>query len=657
MTTTATTIPVQMMVNRKKRSHRLVSWRGQQESLVASNDDGTSETFLIRPSSSYPNKKAEDASSDADPPSFASLCHIMRMRKRKGASSLTTTQMAFIVVLSSVLMMAPVRAFTICPPPTSVTSSKSIHHPQHRRNEFWTSRHTGVTENNSRRPRRPTYLMDSEVATLGNITTTTNRLQVHSNGRVTLQDTDTATSSTTLRGNTTDHHYHNSTSLGGGDEEVPLPTENGGYTHTTASKAKISAANKGKTPWNKGRTRSPEERARIAAGVRAKNRERFLAKLAAMNMTEAEYEAQRAQEKRRKAAERAARRTENGGYRPTTETRQKISRILKEKYARGEVQRTPIDPSKVRRGFTHSAETRAKISASLRQRWATDEEYRHNMRKKCSASHTRAETRRKISESLRQKWQDPEFRNEMLSKRSTMTKGHTHRERISETMKLKWQDDEYRQKTLASIARRKQQKSTTSSTGGSSSSSSSSSRPVKQRKPVTAAVPRGVVAKKSMPRTAVVAKPASVRIAESSSSLPQRESKLKGEAPGLAPLQPRTASTASSSTGSTTKAKKARIKKVVVKKKKPASTAATGTTAKKSSDEPKPDGSVSRLREERRDLYDLLYGDEDDGNGRSMNNKVDGNEMVNAVSRSPLASLLLDDQNLDTFDPYGLDDF
>lgn len=162
--------------------------------------------------------------------------------------------------------------------------------------------------------------------------------------------------------------------------DVPRPTANGGYSHTQASRAKISAANKGKTPWNKGKSRSPEVRARIAAGVRARNRAVFLKKLEDMGMTEEEYEAKKKEERRIKEAERRARRTENGGYRPTEETKQKISRILKEKHAKGEVKRrAKPDPSKVRRGFTHSEETRKKISASLRKRWQDDEGFQKKM--------------------------------------------------------------------------------------------------------------------------------------------------------------------------------------------------------------------------------------------------------------------------------------
>ena len=151
--------------------------------------------------------------------------------------------------------------------------------------------------------------------------------------------------------------------------DIPMPTENGGYTHTTASKAKISAANKGKIPWNKGKTRSEEVKARIAAGVRKRNRERFLQKLEDMGLTEEEYEEQKKEERRKKDAERRARKTANGGYRLTDETKQKISQVLKEKHARGEVKkRKYVGP--FRKGFQHSEETKQKIRESLKKKWA-----------------------------------------------------------------------------------------------------------------------------------------------------------------------------------------------------------------------------------------------------------------------------------------------
>ena len=152
-------------------------------------------------------------------------------------------------------------------------------------------------------------------------------------------------------------------------EDIPTPTEAGGFTHTKASKAKISAANKGKTPWNKGKTRSEEVKARIAEGVRRKNRERFLKKLEGLGLTEEEYEQQKKEERRKKDAERRARKTANGGYKLTEETKQKISKALKEKHAKGEIKKREY-AGPFRKGFTHSEETKAKIRETLKKKWA-----------------------------------------------------------------------------------------------------------------------------------------------------------------------------------------------------------------------------------------------------------------------------------------------
>jgi len=76
------------------------------------------------------------------------------------------------------------------------------------------------------------------------------------------------------------------------------------------------------------------------------------------------------------------------------------------------------------------------------------------------------------------------------------------------------------------------------------------------------------------------------------------------------------------------------------------------------------DGDISRMREERRDLYDLLYGDEP---GEIV--LEDEFESFSPVIPDPLSESsnpamaffgggadMLDDENLDDFDPYGLDD-
>ena len=151
--------------------------------------------------------------------------------------------------------------------------------------------------------------------------------------------------------------------------DIPMPTKAGGYTHTEASRAKISAANKGKTPWNKGKARSEEVKARIAEGVRRKNRERFLKKLEDLGVTEEEYEQQKKEERRKKDAERRARKTANGGYRLTEETKKKISIKLKEKHAKGEVKKREYS-GPFRKGFSHSPETKQKIREALTKKWA-----------------------------------------------------------------------------------------------------------------------------------------------------------------------------------------------------------------------------------------------------------------------------------------------
>ena len=449
--------------------------------------------------------------------------------------------------------------------------------------------------------------------------------------------------------------------------DVPMPTANGGFTHTSRSKAKISAANKGKTPWNKGKQRSEEVKARIAAGVRAKNRERFLLKLKDMGVTEEEYEAKKKEERRKKEAERRARRTEKGGYRPTEETKQKISKIIKGKWARGEIKPRQIDPSKVRRGFTHTEETRARISEGLKKRWATDEEYRENQMSRVKTRASIPEVKRKISETLKKKWQDPEFRQEMMEKRIASgaytnhggTRNEAHRAKISESMKAKWQDPDYRTRCMEAIAKRrtereifweqfdnnripqKQPKQPKKPRAAKASTKSSATAKRERRQPVRALepmlAPRPKVARKAAKRastsrdgtsrappspelTAAPTAPAALRRPTTSA---EKSSVSSPELPPP-PLKPTTATTPATAATSTVPMKEPKKKR--------------STRAKKEKD-----GSVSRLREERRDLFDLLYGDE-----------YDEDDEATSISKT---SFSLGDEDLDSFDPYGLEDY
>lgn len=452
-------------------------------------------------------------------------------------------------------------------------------------------------------------------------------------------------------------------------EDKPTLTANGGYTHTTASKAKISAANKGKIPWNKGKERSPEVKARIAEGVRRRNRERFLAKLADMGLTEEEYELQKKEERRKKDAERRARKTAKGGYTPTEETKAKISTILKEKWAKGEIKKRETTGVR-RKGFKHSEETKQKIREALKKKWAEDKNYQEKM-KNCSSQNRKPDMREKISSSLKEKWKDPEFREYMMEKFKKRRKpsgrlGESQRKKISETMKLKWQDDKYRNKALQGmekyrknmpprLAVPKQSVPKNNSVGQSRNGVSSISAYAPQKKKTTRKKKKKTVVKDKDSTSSVN----SSRKVTRSRTTPSKSSPVNA-------VQP--------------------IAKSVAKKKK---------RKKKAAKKLKDDGNIERLREERRDLFDLLYGDDpgflDDRNDsendifmstsasaaattsktRSGLGKLNGINGVNdllgrkkARKKSPanFESLLgdradLDDDDLDDFDPYGLEDF
>lgn len=66
-------------------------------------------------------------------------------------------------------------------------------------------------------------------------------------------------------------------------------THKGGYAHTKTSRLKISQANSGNIPWNKGKNRTSGAKAKISAGVRARNHAVLLKKLEKLDMTEEEW--------------------------------------------------------------------------------------------------------------------------------------------------------------------------------------------------------------------------------------------------------------------------------------------------------------------------------------------------------------------------------
>jgi hypothetical protein len=263
--------------------------------------------------------------------------------------------------------------------------------------------------------------------------------------------------------------------------------------------------------------------------------------------------------------------------------------------------------------------------------------------------------RQKISQTLKQKWQDPEFRMRMINsmkgrKSPSMESSKAQREKISAAMKKKWQDRSYREKAILGMERYRD---------------SLPPRPTKTktvRKINNGSTERKIVAVTPMTESTQVKK--------------SIHSKVKV-----------------ASAGGRTKTIK---KKKAIKQKKIAKTSASvesetinvlndpaTATVKDTPHDSDNNGDISRMKEERRDLYDLLYGDDYDdithddantefrqGNGDFTIGNLDLDyleEDENHVSAigpettgvSPFftTNIHLDDEDLDDFDPYNLDDY
>jgi len=204
--------------------------------------------------------------------------------------------------------------------------------------------------------------------------------------------------------------------------------------HTKESRAKISAANKGKRPWNAGIQHSEETKRKISERTRSAILKKKIAAAAAAGLSLVEYEAQKAEEKRARAASKR-----KGGL--TDEGRKKISDSLKARWA---------DPG-YRAAYSaamvgkrrHSEETRARISAAIKEKW-NDDEYRAKISLAPSA-----ETRSRISATLKAKWEDPEFRAYMMNR--TFERTDEWRQAISRGVKARWQDPSYQTKVRTRI--------------------------------------------------------------------------------------------------------------------------------------------------------------------------------------------------------------
>lgn len=240
-------------------------------------------------------------------------------------------------------------------------------------------------------------------------------------------------------------------------------------------------------------------------------------------------------------------------------------------------------------------------------------------------------SREKISKTLKEKWQDPAFREKMTKamndNKNITSPSESQKAKISAAMKKKWQDKEYRAKAMKGMVEYRE------------------SLPVKAEK------------------TKIVSQAAAtIKLDDVFAVAPIQKATKKKKMKGSITVS----STNANSVKQTGKTKKKRKKKSVVK-------LAETTDMLQNSDltdikngkakEKKDDGDISRMREERRDLYDLLYGDEPEVE------IVSEEEDFSPVLPDPLSDSsnsaiaffgddndLLDDENLDDFDPYGLDD-
>mmetsp|Transcript_30877 Transcript_30877/g.69365 ORF Transcript_30877/g.69365 Transcript_30877/m.69365 type:complete len:470 (-) Transcript_30877:303-1712(-) len=218
-----------------------------------------------------------------------------------------------------------------------------------------------------------------------------------------------------------------------------------GRLHTEASKLKISAANKGNVPWNKGGSHREETRLKIAATVRRNQMLKRQAHAAEMGLTLEELEEQERQQKEEKKVK--AKEKKSRGLSP--ETRAKISAKLKARWANETYKAQMLAVLKNTPRNAHTEATKQKISETLKKRYAEDPEYKAKLR--AAAASVSPEVRARISATLKAKWKDPEYRASKLANRGAKLSPE-HKKAISEAIKKKWrEDEEYRSSAVQSM--------------------------------------------------------------------------------------------------------------------------------------------------------------------------------------------------------------
>lgn len=220
-----------------------------------------------------------------------------------------------------------------------------------------------------------------------------------------------------------------------------------GYKHDEESRARISAANKGKPAWNKGKTHSEATKAKIRESIvnyaTAQKEKRALA----LNMTLEEYDARKLTRKSRSKF--VSQMTPTLTDEEIAEKKEQAALLRKEhqsKLAKERWQNSTMREKYVGRGRVVTEETRRKISESLKKRWQ-DPALRQNMSTALNLISQKG--RERMAMTLREKWKDPEFRERMLATRKPFS--NEHRSKISDSVRKLWETDDYRERVGAGM--------------------------------------------------------------------------------------------------------------------------------------------------------------------------------------------------------------
>jgi hypothetical protein len=231
-----------------------------------------------------------------------------------------------------------------------------------------------------------------------------------------------------------------------------------GRPHSAESKAKISAANKGKQPWNVGKVHSEETKRRIAEKTKEAMLKRKVEQAALLGMSLEEYSNRNKVTKEQKHSSHTS---EKRGI--TEDGRRRISESLKKRWQDPAYRERILYSGAFNR--SHSPETKARISEAIKLKWQ-DKEYRAKI-----ITSPSEEVRARISATLKLKWENPEFRQRMMN--MSFERTDEWRNAISIKIRAKWMDESYRNavtsairdsfrgnKTLGSSGRFRRQKNT-----------------------------------------------------------------------------------------------------------------------------------------------------------------------------------------------------